>query len=67
MAKFDKIWFSTAEAAAYLEVSERTVRSWIAANRIRRHKLGKFNRFHKDDLDAFISEAVVEAAPPPSA
>jgi hypothetical protein len=30
MAKFDKIWFSTAEAAAYLEVSERTM-SWASS------------------------------------
>jgi excisionase family DNA binding protein len=65
--KADKVWFSTAEAAAYLEVSERTMRSWIAKGLIRRYKMGKFNRFHKRDLDAFIEEAAVEAANPPSA
>lgn len=65
--KADKVWFSTAEAAAYLEVSERTMRSWIAKGLIRRYKMGKFNRFHKTDLDAFVGEAVVEPAPLPPA
>ena len=44
-----------AEAAAYLNTSERHVRRLRAEHRLRYVKVGAKLRFRRDDLDAFIA------------
>ena len=44
---------TTEEAAAYLNVSQRTLHSWLRDGTITGHRLGKrFLRFDADELDA---------------
>ena len=52
-----------AEAAAYLNVSERFVRRLVAERRVAFHKVGHFVRFRAADLDAFLEAGRVEPAP----
>ncbi len=49
-----------AQAAAYLNVSERFVRRLVAERRIAFHKVGHFLRFRAEDLDAFLEAGRVE-------
>ncbi len=49
-----------AQAAAYLNVSERFVRRLVAERRIAFHKVGHFLRFQAADLDAFLEAGRVE-------
>ena len=51
-----------AQAAAYLNVSERFVRRLVAERRIVFHKVGHFLRFRAEDLDAFLEAGRVEPA-----
>ena len=50
-----------AAAAAYLGVTERWMRRAVAERRIPFHKLGRFVRFHVDDLDAYLASQRVPA------
>jgi excisionase family DNA binding protein len=52
-----------AQAAAYLNVSERFVRRLVAERRIAFHKVGHFLRFRAADLDAFLEAGRVEPVP----
>jgi excisionase family DNA binding protein len=49
-----------AEAAEYLNVSERFIRRLVAERRVPYYKLGKFVRFRRRDLDAYLSSGRVE-------
>lgn len=49
-----------AQAAQYLNVTERFIRRLVAERRVVYHKLGKFVRFRREDLDAFLSSGRVE-------
>ena len=49
-----------AQAATYLNVSERFVRRLVAERRIAFHKVGHFLRFQTTDLDAFLQAGRVE-------
>ena len=49
-----------AQAAHYLNVTERFIRRLVAERRVAYHKLGKFVRFRPEDLDAFLSSGRVE-------
>lgn len=52
---FEKlIWLNSNEAAQYLRVSTAALRVMIYRGMIRPHKLGRRNRFKKDDLDRLI-------------
>ena len=52
-----------AQAAAYLNVSERFMRRLVAERRIAFHKVGHFLRFRSADLDAFLEAGRVEPRP----
>jgi len=52
------------EAAAYLNVTERFMRRMVAERRVAYHKLGKFLRFQRSDLDDLLKSGRVE---PPQA
>jgi len=43
------------ETAAYLRTEERFVRRLVAERRIAFHKVGKFVRFRRSDVDAFVA------------
>ncbi len=42
------------EAAAYLRTEKRFVRRLVAERRIAFHKVGKFVRFRRSDVEAFV-------------
>jgi excisionase family DNA binding protein len=48
-------YLSAEEAAAYLNVSVRFIRRAASERRLRHVRVGKFVRFHPDDLDAFAT------------
>jgi excisionase family DNA binding protein len=50
------------DAAVYLSVPVRFIRRLVAEKRIRYYKVGKYVRFAKEDLDAFLDNALCEAA-----
>ena len=50
------------EAAEYLHVPERFMRRLIAERRITFHKCGRYVRFKRSDLDAFVTKGRVEAS-----
>jgi len=47
-------WLTTSEAAQYLRVSISGIKSMIFRGQIRVHKLGRRNRFLRDELDRLI-------------
>lgn len=49
------------EAARYLRCSQRFVDRLVSERRIPFHKVGKFVRLSRQDLDAFIEAGRVEA------
>lgn len=46
---------TTEEAAAYLAVRERMIRRLVAEQRISYSKVGKYVRFRREDLDAYVA------------
>jgi excisionase family DNA binding protein len=48
------------DAAAYLSVPVRFIRRLVHERRIRYYKVGKYVRFAREDLDAFLTAEVVE-------
>ena len=55
--------FSFNEAAEYLGVSPRTLRTWIKEGKIRSFKLGNLVKIHGKDLKKFINERRRHDAP----
>jgi len=49
------------QAASYLNLSPRTMRRMLAARRISYLKIGSLVRLYQPDLDAFLTDSVVEA------
>lgn len=49
-----------AAAAAYLGATQSFLRRLVLEKRVRYYKLGKFVRFRKEDLDAFVDEGRVD-------
>ncbi len=50
-------WFTTAEAAEYLGVSQATIFRWMKQGLLSFHKIGKATRFSQEGLDAVISKS----------
>jgi excisionase family DNA binding protein len=50
----DKQWFTTAEAAEYLGVSQATIFRWMKQGQLSFHKIGKATRFSQEGLDAVV-------------
>jgi len=48
--------------AAYLAVSDRTIRNWIRRGELPSYKLGASRRIDPADVDAFLAERRDEAA-----
>ena len=49
-------WFTPDTLAAYLQVSDRLIRKWVAEGRLRSYKLDGCRRFDPADVDAFVAE-----------
>lgn len=48
-------WLTTEEAAQYLRVSISSIKAMIYRGQIRPHKLGRRNRFLRDELDRLLT------------
>jgi excisionase family DNA binding protein len=48
-------WFTPDTLAAYLHVSDRLIRKWVAEGRLRSYKLDGCRRFSPEDVDAFVA------------
>lgn len=58
-------YLTTAQAAEYLQVSDRLIRREVAKGRLAVFKpIPKMTRFHRDDLDAWMRAGRVEAREP---
>jgi excisionase family DNA binding protein len=49
-------WFTPDTLAAYLHVSDRLIRRWVAEGRLRSYKLDGCRRFSPEDVDLFVAE-----------
>lgn len=54
---------TVAEAANYLNVSERYVRRLVAERRVAYHKLGRLLRFRPADLDRLLDAGRIDLPP----
>lgn len=48
-------WLTTGEAAQYLRVSISSIKTMIYRGQIRVHKLGRRNRYRRDELERLIT------------
>lgn len=51
-----KAFFSPKSLAAYLEVSERTVREWLSEGLIPSYRFGARRRINPADVDTFLRQ-----------
>ena len=56
-------WLTVAEAAEYLNVTERFIRRLITQHRIAFHRFGRHVRLNFRDLDAFAEAGRVDVRP----
>ncbi len=50
-----RAFFTTDTLAAYLQVSDRMIRKWVAEGRLRSLKLDGCRRFDPAEVDAFVA------------
>lgn len=55
-------FFTERSLAAYLSVSDRTIRNWIRRGELPSYKLGAARRIDPTDVDRFLAERRDEAA-----
>lgn len=55
-------FFTERTLAAYLAVSDRTIRNWIRRGELPSYKLGAARRIDPADVDAFLAQRRDEAA-----
>ena len=55
-------FFTERTLAAYLAVSDRTIRNWIRRGELASYKLGASRRIDPVDVDAFLAQRRDEAA-----
>ncbi|TGQ67325.1 DNA-binding protein [Mesorhizobium sp. M00.F.Ca.ET.186.01.1.1] len=48
-------WITTTQLAKELQVSDRTIRYWAINGEIPAHRLGRQLRFHRHEIDAWLS------------
>lgn len=48
-------WITTTQLATELQVSDRTIRYWALSGEIPAHRLGRQLRFHRHEIDAWLS------------
>jgi excisionase family DNA binding protein len=47
-------WLSVDDIAAYLGVSKDTVYTWLTTKRMPGHKVGRFWKFKRDEVDEWV-------------
>ena len=52
----DDRWLSVDEVAQYLGVSRDTVYAWLTDKGMPGHKVGRFWKFKREDVDAWVRE-----------
>lgn len=57
----DDRWLSVDEIAEYLGVSKDTVYTWVTGKGMPGHKVGRFWKFKKDDVDSWIRAGGAQA------
>jgi excisionase family DNA binding protein len=50
----DNRWLSVDEIADYLGVSKDTVYTWVTQKNMPGHKVGRFWKFKRDDVDEWV-------------
>lgn len=50
----DDRWMSVDEIATYLGVSKDTIYTWASGRRMPGHKVGRFWKFKRDEVDAWV-------------
>jgi excisionase family DNA binding protein len=60
--KTSPVFFTERGLAAYLSVSDRTIRNWIRRGELPSYKLGAARRIDPSDVDAFLAQRREEAA-----
>lgn len=50
----DDRWLSVDEIAVYLGVSKDTVYTWVADKGLPGHRMGRFWKFKKDEVDKWV-------------
>ena len=50
-----RAFFTPASLAAYLQVSDRMIRKWVAEGRLSSYKLDGCRRFDPADVDSFVA------------
>ncbi len=50
----DDRWLSVEEIAEYLGVSKDAVYSWVSAKGMPGHRVGRFWKFKRDEVDAWV-------------
>jgi excisionase family DNA binding protein len=56
-------WLSVDEVADYLGVSRDTVYTWVTTKAMPGHKVGRFWKFKRDDVDAWIRAGGAASSP----
>jgi len=47
-------WLTVDDVASYLKVSKRTVYRWTDEGRLKKYKVGRFNRYKKSEVDQVV-------------
>lgn len=55
VSQFNVRWLTTCEAAQYLRVSISSIKTMIYRGQVRVHKLGRRNRFLREELERLIT------------
>ena len=54
MMNMEDRWLSVDEVADYLGVAKDTIYNWVTSKGMPGHKVGRFWKFKKDDVDAWV-------------
>jgi len=52
----DERWLSVDEIAEYLGVSKDTIYTWVTAKSLPGHKVGRFWKFKRQDVDDWVRD-----------
>lgn len=61
-ADMDDRWLSVDEIADYLGVAKDTIYTWVTSKGMPGHKVGRFWKFKKEDVDAWVREGGAAAS-----
>ncbi len=51
-------WLTTKEAAEYLRITIGSMKNLVYRDKVRPRKLGRLNRFKRDDLDRMLEASI---------